>query len=222
MIIVLDGLYADGPMIKLLKELKFSFIITAKKNDLKYLFEFYKASEKCEVRTLNEKNETRLFYTNKLPLNDKNNKVEVNILECFEKTKKGDKHFCWITDWELNDKNVAIIAKGGRARWRIENETFNTLKNQGYQFEHNFGHGNKYLSNVFAYLMFTAFLIDQIQQFSCKYFKAALAWRGSRIALWEKIRGVFFHYYVEVWDDLYTSISQSFKGARLEDLFDTS
>lgn len=222
MIIVLDGLYADAPMIKLLKELKFHSIITAKQNDLKYLFEFYKASKKGEVKTSDENKETGLFYTNKLPLNDKNSDVEVNVLECFEKTKKGNKHFCWITDLELSDKNVEIIAKGGRARWRIENETFNTLKNQGYQFEHNFGHGEKHLSTIFAYLMFTAFLIDQIQQYACKYFKAALAWRGSRTALWEKIRGVFFHYYVEVWEHLYTSISQSFNGARLEDMLDTS
>jgi len=36
---------------------------------------------------------------------------------------------------------VYRIMQGARARWRIENETFNTLKNQGYHFEHNFGHG---------------------------------------------------------------------------------
>jgi hypothetical protein len=33
--------------------------------------------------------------------------------------------------------------RGGRARWKIENETFNTLKNQGYNFEHNYGLGEK-------------------------------------------------------------------------------
>jgi hypothetical protein len=36
------------------------------------------------------------------------------------------------------------------------------LKNQGYNFEHNFGHGYKGLSNVFAGLMLLAFYIDQI------------------------------------------------------------
>ena len=29
--------------------------------------------------------------------------------------------------------------RAGRCRWKIENETFNTLKNQGYNFEHNYG-----------------------------------------------------------------------------------
>ena len=37
-------------------------------------------------------------------------------------------------------------------------------KNQGYQFERNFGHGYKNLSHVFGLLMRLAFLIDQVQQ----------------------------------------------------------
>src|SRR5688572_17907274 len=53
---------------------------------------------------------------------------------------------------------VYRIMQGARARWRIENETFNTLKNQGYHFEHNFGHGYEHLSVVFATLMMLAFL----------------------------------------------------------------
>ena len=110
-------------------------------------------------------------YANKLPLNDTNSEIEINVLECIEETKKKKTRFCWITDLALNDKNVLIISKGGRARCKVENETFNTLKNQGYQFEHNFGHGNKNLNVVFAYLMFTAFLIDQIQEFSVNILK---------------------------------------------------
>jgi hypothetical protein len=31
--------------------------------------------------------------------------------------------------------NVAELAACGRARWKIENETFNTLKAKGYNFE---------------------------------------------------------------------------------------
>jgi hypothetical protein len=49
-----------------------------------------------------------------------------------------------------------------RARWKIENETFNTLKNRGCHFEHNFGHGKQYLCGTLAGLMLLAFLIDQI------------------------------------------------------------
>jgi hypothetical protein len=35
-----------------------------------------------------------------------------------------------------------------------DNETFNTLKNQGYHIEHNYGHGEKNLSMMFFMLNF--------------------------------------------------------------------
>ena len=154
-------------------------------------------------------------------MNDTHPDIEVNVLEFFEKTDKEKKHFCWITDLHLNEKSVESISKGGRSRWKIENETFNTLKNQGYQFEYNFGHGNKNLSTVFAYLMFLAFLIDQIQQFCCKYFKAALAKCTGHTHLWQKIRGLFFNYFIDTWDDLYTAIIGNL-GGRLRDVLNTS
>jgi len=63
--------------------------------------------------------------------------------------------------------------RGGRARWKIENETFNTLKNQGYHLEHNYGHGEQNLSVVLALMMMLAFLVDQVQQLCCPVFQAA-------------------------------------------------
>ena len=79
----------------------------------------------------------------------------------------------------------------GRSRWKIENETFNTLKNQNYNFEHNFGHGKENLCTVFAYLMMLAFYVDQIQQSSCQYFKKILQELKTRVKLWESLRAVF-------------------------------
>jgi len=78
--------------------------------------------------------------------------------------------------------------------WKIENETFNTLKNQGYQFEHNFGHGNQNLSVVFAQLMMLAFLVDQIQQLCCPLFRAVWQKFGSKRALWDNLRSHFRHF----------------------------
>jgi hypothetical protein len=219
MIVVMDGLYADSVIISLLKKLKFHFIITAKEDDLKYLFEFYGAARCKETTESDAKSNCIYRYTEGLPLNDNHSDIEVNILECTEQTKKKKTRFCWITDVSLSDNNVARISKGGRARWKVENETFNTLKNQGYQFEHNFGHGNKNLNVVFAYLMFTAFLIDQVQEFSCKYFKAALkAMWSTRKYLWERIRGMFFEYFIDTWEQLYAGIIDGIKPIRLGDV----
>ena len=84
--------------------------------------------------------------------------------------------------------------RGGRARWKIENETFNTLKNQGYNFEHNYGHGEQNLSVVFAMLMMLAFLVDQTQQLCCALFQAVWAKLGSKRLLWERMRALFYDY----------------------------
>ncbi len=56
---------------------------------------------------------------------------------------------------------------------RIENQTFNTLKNQGHHLEHNYGHGKQYLSSTLAGLMLLAFLCDQIQEHGCPLYRAA-------------------------------------------------
>ena len=55
----------------------------------------------------------------------------------------------------------------------------NTLKNQGYHFEHNYGHGEQYLSGVFAMLMMLAFLVDQAQQLCCALFRAVWTKLGA-------------------------------------------
>ncbi len=85
-----------------------------------------------------------------------------------------------ITYIEVSEQTVRDIVKGGRARWKIENETFNTLKNQGYNFEHNYGHGNQNLSNVLAGLMLLAFMIDQCLESLSVEFKKAVAKVGGR------------------------------------------
>jgi hypothetical protein len=83
------------------------------------------------------------------------------------------------------------IMRIGRARWKIENEVFNTLKNQQYHFEHNFGHGEKYLCTNFAFLMMLAFTLDQIQQSANRYFRTLIENLKTKVKLWEAIRAVF-------------------------------
>jgi hypothetical protein len=52
----------------------------------------------------------------------------------------------WITDFTVCKNNVAELVRNARTRWKIENECFNNLKNQGYHLEHNYGHGSENLS----------------------------------------------------------------------------
>jgi hypothetical protein len=108
-----------------------------------------------------------------------------------------------------------INFRGGRAKWKIENETFNTLKNQGYNFEHNFGHGYKHLTTIFAMLMFLAFMIDQIQQFSCGLFQMALEAMESKTRLWVRMRAYFMTLFIDSWEDFFQGIAYGIEGGRL-------
>jgi hypothetical protein len=134
----------------------------------------------------------RFRLASDMPLNEANAAVRVHFLECWATLKGNIQHFSWVTDLRVNKGTVYRLMQGGRARWRIENETFNTLNNQGYPFEHNVGHGYQHLSVVFAVLMLLAFLVDQVQQLCCPLFQAAWAQWGSKRLLWEKMRAWFY------------------------------
>ncbi len=63
----------------------------------------------------------------------------------------------FVTDLAVTRKTVADITACGRARWKIENETFNVLKNNGYNLEHNFGHGKDTLASLLVAFNLLAF-----------------------------------------------------------------
>lgn len=213
LMVTLDGLYADGVIIQLLQELDIRFIITANEKDVKYLYEFYHATKKQTLNLIQDKRDTTLSFINQIPLNATHPDLNVNMLTVeetiYQPKKNRERHlkFAWLMDIEITLKNAPTLMTGGRARWRVENETFNTLKNQGYYFEHNFGHGNQNLNVVMAYLMFTAFLIDQIQAFCCKHFTAALKHIGRMKYLWENMRSFFKLFFIRSWEDFYAILA---------------
>jgi len=220
-IITGDGLFSNGPFIKRLKADDHKFILVAKEKDHKYLFGEFRALAKDEHKLKQKELTHRFKYMNGLPLNDSHPDCLVNVLEYWEESKKGEiRHWAWVTDIPLSRDTVYKVMRGGRARHKIENETFNTLKNQGYHFEHNFGHGKKHLSTVFAYLMNLAFFVDQLRQLCCKAFKKALIRLCSKKNLWEKQRGLFFHYFIDSWETFAGALAHGHRGSKLE--IDTS
>lgn len=172
-IVVEDSLASNGPHIDELRAHKMSFILGVKPKDHKWLFDWVAACPPKEFVITHDEVRHRFHYVNDVPLSDSRADCRVNFLEYWEENTKTGKiqHFSWVTDLHLTKNTVYQIMRGGRARWKIENETFNTLKNQGYYFEHNFGHGHKNLTTVLAHLMFLAFLVDQVQQLCCARFK---------------------------------------------------
>jgi hypothetical protein len=198
-VVIEDGLSSNGPHIKDLKEHDLRFILGAKQKDHVNLFaqldNAVTAGEAMEFSetTAEEPGVTHTYrFVNGLSLNKSHPDLRVNVLEYWQIDAKGKElYFSWVTDLELTCDNVLQIMRVGRARWRIENETFNTLKNQGYNLGHNYGLGKQHLSAVFIHLMMLAFLVDQIQQLCCPLFNAAWQKCQSKIHLWECIRSTF-------------------------------
>jgi hypothetical protein len=207
-----DALSANAPQINEIKAFGYHFIINAKPGGNTSLFEFIEGISLTEHHVDVNKNHYKFRYINGVPLNDSKNAPSVNFLECtateFEGKRETTKVFTWVTDHVITNGNVYLIMRGGRARWKIENETFNTLKNQGYQFEHNFGHGKKNLISVFTFLLLLAFLIDQVQEAACGLFQAALEKTISRKSLWEMMRSYFHIFSLNSWKELFTAIGQ--------------
>jgi hypothetical protein len=212
LLVVEDGLASNAPHIRDLIELGMHFLLGVKPGDHAFLFQrLAEAYEQDRVTTIIW-NEGEVMYeiafAHQLPLNESNQDLLVNFLQYTEYAADGhrQKLFSWVTSESLTRDNANHMTRGGRARWKIENETFNTLKNQGYHFEHNYGHGQQNLSVVFAMLMMLAFLVDQVQQICCPLFRATWEKLGSKRALWDNLRSHFRHFLFRSMWDLYEAI----------------
>lgn len=208
-IILGDGIASSAPYIRQLQEYKMKFILGAKPGDHEVLFAALDASEETQYyEVLDEKGFLHQFrFLNDVALNKSNPDVRVNVLEYMQTDPKGKEIiFSWVTNIHITQTNVFALMKGGRARWKIENETFNTLKNLGYNLEHNYGHGKQFLSTVLCLLMLLAFFVDQVQGMTCGLFQAVKKQAGSFQGLWEEMRVLFKYMEWLAWEQLYRFI----------------
>lgn len=216
-IVVEDALSSNAPHIRDLRAANLRFLLGVKPGDHQHLFA--QVVERLEVGPAVDFEEIEAttgikrgyLYLEDVPLNEANQEVRVNFLQYLEVSAAGEvQQFSWVTDLVLTESTIRQAPRGGRARWKIENETFNTLKNQGYHFEHNYGHGEKNLSVVLAVLMMLAFLIDQVQQKCNPLFRAAWKKKGPKCALWEAVRQLFGSFEVRSMREIYEAIADGY------------
>jgi hypothetical protein len=209
-IIVADGLSSNGPFIQTLREKNLSYILVAKETDHHYLTKWVQAlgdKDKMTYRTDKDHIIREYEFSENIPLNDTHHEMRVNVVRFKETVKGKTTSWMWVTDLILKKHQLEEFVKGARARWKIENETFNTLKNQGYAFEHNFGHGNKNLNTIFSMLMMLAFFIDQCLQKVNKTFQAALLKVGTKRDLWATMLFMIWTFVVPNFSTLYQCIA---------------
>ena len=143
-----DGLYACGAGFQVAKDYKCDYIYVFKPGRLPALWEDFQGllqlvPQQQVVWTTPQRLEQVHRWVNDLHYTDSDGRAwNVNALECTETDKEGNKtEWSWLTSLELNHETVVAIAtRGGRQRWREENEGFNTQKNSGLNLEHAYSH----------------------------------------------------------------------------------
>jgi len=199
LLLVQDGLAANGPHIRRVLEHDMDFLIVARQKGNASRFEAMRARPESEMPSWQVPADKergvlehgyRIAYA--VPLNKSHPDRLVNVLEYWEIDKKGRQHiWVWVTNLVPTPENAEALMRAGRARWRIENHTFLTLKRQGYHFMHCYGHGKKNLQSVLGTLMVLALLIDQVQIGFCRVFQSILVKRKRFSYLIEKMRAIF-------------------------------
>jgi hypothetical protein len=208
-----DGLFSKQPFIRAAAEERMKFIFVSKPDDHKILMEWVNEQRALgEVQTTSradEKGRTHHYsWINAVPLNGNKDTILVNYFEyqLIVPQKNGSQKVTyknsWVTDFDIQAENIETLVRGGRCRWKIENECFNTLKNQGYHIEHNYGHGMKNLSFNFFILNLLAFFIHQILELTDELYQACRIKNGSKKNLWEGLRHFIRLVLFETWESL--------------------
>ena len=215
-IVVGDGLYSKRPFIEdLMQEpQRLRFLLVAKPADHKDLFANVAGLRRGRLLERTERRDKqgrrhRYEWVNGLALNSDPKSPSVNFLEYTITNADGSRsyHNSWVTDLQLEAQSVQWITRGGRARWKIENESFNTLKNQGYHLEHNFGHGSAYLSEALFLLNLLAFFFHQIFELTDQLYQRARAKFSARKEYWNAIRSTFRLFIFRSWDEVLERIT---------------
>jgi hypothetical protein len=211
-IITEDSLSSNAPHIETWPTYGLHYILGVKEGDHAYLFQQVQAAEHGGRVTSYARPDRaagvvhRFRFVNAMPLNASHPAMRVNFIEYWEIGATKVQHWSWVTDLRVSKRNVYHLRRGGRARWKSDNATFNTLTNQGDNFEHNDGHGEQNLSVVFVTLMTLAFLVDQTPQLCCALCQAVWAPLGSKRLVWERMRALFYGYRLESMRELWEAL----------------
>jgi hypothetical protein len=143
-VLALDNLYACGTLFALAQELGWAFVVTFKEGRTPALWQEYRALLKacpdhCLVRDWAGGPRQEFRWAKQLDYVDSEKRPwRLNALECTETSADGAVgYFAWLTTLPVGVKTVEEVAqKGGRYRWKIENEGFNRQKNSGLNLEH--------------------------------------------------------------------------------------
>ena len=143
-------------------------------------------------------------YLNQVPLRDGEDAVLVNWCELTITRTNGEVVFqnSFATNHLITEYSVAPLIRDGRSRWKIENENNNTLKTKGYNLDHNFGHGKKYLSRNLATLNILSFLFHTLLDLLDTKYQTIRSHLPSRQTFFDDLRALTRYMYFDNWEHL--------------------
>lgn len=208
-----DDLYAHQPFCRQVLLHGFHFLFTCKPASHATLHQWVEGLEPGpQVQTLKQRvkgksnrwEHHRYRWAKGVPLTDSDDALKVNWCELTitdsEKTVLYRNSF--ITDWEIGADNVAGLVAAGRARWKIENESNNVLKNRGYHLEHNFGHGKKHLSSLLVTMNLLAFGWHTLLELADGSYRLIRATLGPRRRFFQHLEALTSYLHFENWERL--------------------
>jgi len=169
------------------------------------------------TRWTGKRRETDTYrFLSGIPLRDGKDALTVNWIELVTTASDGTVLYknSWATSHTVDPSTVEEIVKAGRCRWKIENENNNVLKNHGYHFAHNFGHGNQHLSNTLATLNLLAFLTHTLLHLTDEYYQEVRLRLGSRRRFFNDIRALTQYLHFPEWDTLMSFMKECLDGKK--------
>lgn len=204
-----DDLYCKQPICEVITEEGFNYIPVCKPDSHKTLYEWLKGADEIQRsvirRWTGKRTEIDTYrFINRIPLCDADKAFEVNRCEIISTLEDGRVIYrnSFATNHEITEKNVIEIVMAGRARRKAENENNNVLKTEGYNPEHNFGHGNKYLSLLLLTFNLPAFLFHTVLDISDSKYKMLRKKLPSRKTFFDDIRALTRYICSDSWESL--------------------
>ncbi|MDL2216291.1 transposase [Desulfovibrio sp. OttesenSCG-928-M14] len=207
-----DDLYAKHDMCSTILRDGGSFIFTCKDTSHKTLHAFRKGlipSTHMEIHGKgSQKREYHYSWIYSLPIRDSAEAILVNWIDVKIVNPKGKTtyHASFITNKSPDKDNISELIACARARWKIENETFNVLKNNGYHLEHNSGHGQQTLSALLVTLNLLAFTMHNACNAAEVLWQRAREARGARSRLFIHLWTITTYHVFQTWNSLMKTI----------------
>ena len=211
-----DALFASQPMCQAVLGQGADFLFVCKEESHKTLYEFLRGIEPkrhiVTERKMGGRARTyRYRWIEDLPLRDGKDALGVHWLgvEVLDTAGKATYRGAFVTSLAIREENVAEIAACARARWKIENESFNVLKNHGYHMEHNFGHGKQYLAQLFVVMNLLAFAFHTVCDCVDEIWQQARAALGTRAGFFTDLHTITAYLLFSDWRSLCLAMAQA-------------